>query len=122
MECYNLARFALDLVKTIEDVNSKHGISLGMRIGIHTGDIIGGITGTNIIRYDIYGTDVLLANKMESTGKVGKVHISQQTMKILMKYYPREFKFVEAEKIISPITESEVPTYFLEKYENGLVI
>ena len=122
VECYNLARFALDLVKTIEDVNSKHEISLGMRIGIHTGDIIGGITGTSIIRYDIYGTDVLVANKMESTGKVGKVHISQQTMKILMKNYPREFKFVEAEKIISPITESEVPTYFLEKYENGLVI
>ena len=121
IECYNLAKFALDLVQTIQDVNAKHGISLGMRIGMHTGDIIGGIAGTNIIRYDIYGSDVLLANKMESTGKVGKVHVSQQTMKILKKYYPKEFKFEEAEKIMSPITETEVPTYFLEKYGNGLV-
>lgn len=42
-----------------------------MRIGIHTGSIIGGIIGTNIVRYDIYGRDVLIANKMESNGKAG---------------------------------------------------
>lgn len=28
---------------------------LNMRIGIHTGSIIGGIIGTDIVRYDIYG-------------------------------------------------------------------
>lgn len=39
-----------------------------MRIGVHTGSILGGIIGTKIVRYDIYGKDVLIANKMESTG------------------------------------------------------
>ena len=37
-----------------------------MRIGIHTGDIIGGIVGTEIIRFDIYGENVEIANLMES--------------------------------------------------------
>lgn len=36
-----------------------------MRIGIHTGNIIGGIVGTDIVRYDIYGSDVAIAKKME---------------------------------------------------------
>ena len=36
---------------------------LDMRIGIHTGTIIGGIIGTEIVRYDIYGSDVMIANK-----------------------------------------------------------
>ena len=36
---------------------------LDMRIGIHTGTIIGGIIGTEIVRYDIYGPDVMIANK-----------------------------------------------------------
>lgn len=39
-----------------------------MRIGIHTGTIKGGIVGTDIVRYDIYGEDVGIANKMESNG------------------------------------------------------
>jgi hypothetical protein len=49
-----------------------------MRIGIHTvfiptvylyqGSVIGGVMGTDIVRYDIYGPDVLIANKMESNG------------------------------------------------------
>lgn len=29
--------------------------------------------GTDIVRYDIYGKDVLIANKMESNGELGKV-------------------------------------------------
>ena len=36
-----------------------------MRIGIHTGKIIGGIIGTDVIRYDIFGIDVMIANSME---------------------------------------------------------
>ena len=41
-----------------------------MRIGVHTGKIIGGVVGTDIVRYDIYGEDVTIANKMESNGTV----------------------------------------------------
>jgi class 3 adenylate cyclase len=44
-----------------------------MRIGIHTGSVFGGVMGTDIVRYDIYGPDVLIANKMESNGKKGCV-------------------------------------------------
>ncbi|OMJ90724.1 hypothetical protein SteCoe_6900 [Stentor coeruleus] len=112
-ECCNLAKFALHLVKTIKEVNEKHGISLGMRIGMHTGDIIGGIAGTNIVRYDIYGADVLMANKMESSGQLGKVHISQSTMQIL-KHYSKDFTFIKAESVEAPITQEETMTYFLE--------
>ena len=52
-----------------------------MRIGIHTviilrvfqGQVIGGILGTEIVRYDVYGADVMISNKMESNGERGKV-------------------------------------------------
>jgi class 3 adenylate cyclase len=54
-----------------------------MRIGIHTGEVIAGITGTNVVRYDIYGPDVLIANKMESNGQAGKVNVSDVTKALL---------------------------------------
>ncbi|OMJ86356.1 hypothetical protein SteCoe_12144 [Stentor coeruleus] len=114
VECYNLARFALQLVRTINEVNERHGINLGMRIGIHTGDIIGGIAGTNIVRYDIYGADVLMANKMESTGMLGKVHISETTMSILVKNYKEEFEFYKTDTVEAPISKEDTVTYFLE--------
>lgn len=41
-----------------------------MRIGVHTGRVIGGVVGTDVVRYDIYGEDVTIANKMESNGAV----------------------------------------------------
>ena len=47
-----------------------------MRIGIHTGRVIGGVTGTNIVRYDIYGKDVMIANKTESHGQPGKILVT----------------------------------------------
>ena len=47
-----------------------------MRIGIHTGKVIGGVIGTDIIRFDIYGKDVAIANEMESEGVKGHINIS----------------------------------------------
>lgn len=41
-----------------------------MRIGVHTGKIMGGVVGTDVVRYDIYGEDVTIANMMESNGSV----------------------------------------------------
>ena len=54
-----------------------------MRIGIHTGKIVAGIIGSKIVRYDIFGGDVLIANKMESNGKQGEVVVSESTKAII---------------------------------------
>ena len=59
--------------------------NLDMRIGIHTGRIVGGIIGTKVVRYDIFGPDVLIANKMESNGQAGSVVISETTHELLKK-------------------------------------
>lgn len=66
---------------------------LNMRIGIHTGTVIAGITGTNIVRYDIYGPDVLIANKMESFGSAGKINVSDVTKQIIESEEPEGYEF-----------------------------
>lgn len=35
--------------------------------------------GTELVRYDIYGPDVLIANKMESRGQRGYIQVSEET-------------------------------------------
>ena len=54
-----------------------------MRIGIHVGTIIGGVTGSKIVRYDIYGSDVMVSNKMESNETSGKINVSKTTKDLL---------------------------------------
>lgn len=44
------------------------------------------------MRYDIYGKDVMIANKMESNGKQGKICVSEVTKKLLEDRYD-EIKF-----------------------------
>lgn len=56
---------------------------LKMRIGIHTGDIIGGVIGTEIVRFDIYGVNVLIANKIESNGATDRINVSDVTKELL---------------------------------------
>lgn len=62
----------IDIIADIRENSDNDKLKeLDMRIGIHTGRIVAGIIGTKIVRYDIFGADVFIANKMESNGIPG---------------------------------------------------
>ncbi|MFZ1687143.1 MAG: adenylate/guanylate cyclase domain-containing protein [Flavobacteriales bacterium] len=50
-----------------------------MRVGIHTGPVVAGIVGVKKFAYDIWGDTVNIASRMESSGEVGQVNISEIT-------------------------------------------
>ena len=90
-------------------------IHLNFRIGIHIGEVIAGITGTNIVRYDIYGPDVLIANKMESGGEAGKVNVSDVTRKMLEETRSDAYKYTENQLITAKAVNREHMSYFMSK-------
>lgn len=63
-----------------------------MRIGIHFGKVIGGIIGSDIIRFDIYGDDVIIANKMESEGVKGRINVSE-SFKLFLENHFEDFTY-----------------------------
>lgn len=53
--------------------------SFELRIGVHTGPVVAGIVGIKKFQYDIWGDTVNTASRMESSGEVGRVNISEAT-------------------------------------------
>lgn len=75
----------IEIIQEIRDDSEQNNLKdLDMRIGIHTGKFVAGIIGSKVVRYDIFGEGVLIANKMESNGIPGRVCITEDTMKVLI--------------------------------------
>ncbi|CAG9328261.1 unnamed protein product [Blepharisma stoltei] len=117
-ECINMVNFAKSMIEIIEKVNRKYRSQLNMRIGIHTGDIIGAISGTNIVRYDVYGSDVLIANKMESNGEAGKICVSEVTKNLIESSNPELYHFSFSKEISIPSVNRTIKSYMLTDFSS----
>jgi len=65
------------------------------------------------VRYDIYGKDVYIANKMESNGLPGRVLISEKTENIVSLRFSNEFFTEENKEIELPIFEEKMLSFFV---------
>ncbi|CDW78012.1 adenylate and guanylate cyclase catalytic domain containing protein [Stylonychia lemnae] len=128
-EAYRVIKTGFDMIDVIQEVRettlNKDLKELDMRIGIHTGKIVAGIIGTKIVRYDIFGADVLIANKMESNGLPGEVVISESTKEILSSMpvfldslVLKHHKTVNFEQINRKNVESYVVSPLIENHQN----
>lgn len=58
---------------------SEHFPGLSLRIGVHSGPVSGGVIGIRKFAYDVWGTTVNVAARLESTGIPGRIHASEET-------------------------------------------
>ncbi|EDW76617.2 uncharacterized protein Dwil_GK15554 [Drosophila willistoni] len=70
----------LSMIAHIKDVRQERQLDIGMRIGVHSGNLFAGVIGEAKLQYDVWGQDVTIANRLESTGLQGHVHISGSTL------------------------------------------
>ena len=63
-----------------------------LRVGIHTGPIVAGVVGSKKYAYDIWGDTVNIASRMESSGEVGKVNVSEATYLLVKDIFECEYR------------------------------
>jgi adenylate cyclase 9 len=90
----------LSMIQAIKQFEQEKNEGVNMRVGVHTGTVLCGIVGTRRFKFDVWSNDVTLANRMESTGKPGTVHISEKTCEFLQDMY----LFEEGEPVLGEVT------------------
>ena len=80
-----IAKMSLDLLAKVLtfEIQHKPGYRLRLRMGMHSGSVVGGVVGTKIPHYSIFGDTVEIAALMESTGQPMKIQMSESTTAIL---------------------------------------
>lgn len=58
-----------------------------IRIGIHVGPLVAGVVGKKKYAYDIWGSTVNIASRMESNGEPGQINISAATYELIKDDY-----------------------------------
>eukprot|EP00002_Diphylleia_rotans_P003601 TRINITY_DN124_c0_g1_i13.p1 TRINITY_DN124_c0_g1~~TRINITY_DN124_c0_g1_i13.p1 ORF type:complete len:1006 (-),score=235.88 TRINITY_DN124_c0_g1_i13:351-3368(-) len=70
---------ALEMVRVVQALPEIEGLRVNVRIGVHSGRVVGGIIGASKMVFDIWGENVNIASKMESNGTPGCVNVSHIT-------------------------------------------
>ncbi|CAL8106375.1 unnamed protein product [Calicophoron daubneyi] len=83
----NCIEMGLGMCRIIRKFNRKFKENVDMRVGVHTGKVNAAIIGQIRFRYDVYSYDVIIGNKLESTGLPGRVHISDATYQLVKDIY-----------------------------------
>lgn len=118
-EANDVVQLGFKMIQIIEKVRKQINFEqLNMRIGVHTGKVYGGVLGTDIVRFDLYGTDYVIANKMESGGGEGRVNVSSKTKSLLEDLETVNYTFEENKKIFIKSLGSEVQSYFVKMTPN----
>ncbi len=117
-QAYNMVRASLEIQQYII-ANNKRRESEGLeawdlRIGIHVGPIVAGVVGKKKYAYDIWGSTVNIASRMESNGAAGQVNISEATYELI------KDKFTCSHRgKINAKNVGDVDMYFVDGETNG---
>lgn len=93
---FKMVSAAIDIRNFMENYKAERKANgrkfFEIRIGVHSGEAVAGIVGTKKFAYDVWGDTVNTAARMESSGEVGKVNISEASYQLVKDIFNCEFR------------------------------
>jgi len=81
-----ISNMAIRLMQEVAGFKVTHvrNYKMQMRMGIHSGSCVGGVVGSKMPHFSVFGDTVNIAALMESTSEPMKIQISQTTQELLV--------------------------------------
>ncbi|MCF6174231.1 MAG: adenylate/guanylate cyclase domain-containing protein [Victivallaceae bacterium] len=105
----NIINAAIEVVEYLNERNRTAKFKWQIRVGIHSGKVVGGIVGTEKYIYDIFGDTINIAARMERHSEPMKINISDTTYQLLS----GKFNFVKRD-LTEVKGKGVLQMYFLE--------
>lgn len=84
----NMVNAALEIRQfMLQRMQDPGTTTFGIRLGIHSGNVVAGIVGVKKFAYDIWGDSVNTAARMEQNSEPGKINISQTTYDLVKDHF-----------------------------------
>lgn len=78
-----MLRASLEVMQFIKERNITSQLEWKIRIGLHSGNVVGGIVGVKKYLYDVFGDTINTASRMEHNSTPMRVNISEETYLLL---------------------------------------
>lgn len=111
----NALKMAQAMLVAVENIATRLGQPLKMRIGVHTGSVIAGVLGGRNYQYDLWGDAVNVASRLESTAEAGRIQVSETTYWRTQHAYEFEYRGEVEARGIGPLKAY----YLIREKEQG---
>ncbi len=91
----NMLLAALEIRNYLKEFNESGDIKFYIRIGINSGEVVGGVVGVRKYIYDVFGDTINTASRMEANSEAMKINVSDTTKQLVN----GQFDFDEREEI-----------------------
>ncbi|XP_078393746.1 adenylate cyclase type 4-like [Cetorhinus maximus] len=78
-----MVEFAVAMMGKLDFINKHSFNNFKLRIGINHGPVVAGVIGAQKPQYDIWGNSVNVASRMDSTGVLGRIQVTEETSAVL---------------------------------------
>jgi len=104
-----MVQSAVDVLGFMRDRNRDRNGGWRIRIGLHSGRLVGGIVGVKKYIYDVFGDTINTASRMETCSEPMRINVSETTYRLVKD----DFRFVEREPI-EVKGKGEMRMYFVD--------
>ena len=75
------------MVATVAEIRERSAVPLGVRVGLASGAVVGGVIGQRRILFDLWGDTVNTASRMQSEGISDRIQVAPSTFALLQARY-----------------------------------
>lgn len=83
----NIIDSALGMIRFLEQRNLRSALNWNIRLGVHTGKVVGGVVGIRKYIYDVFGDTINTACRMEQHSEPMRINISETTCLLVRHKY-----------------------------------